>query len=354
MHTPFQSRFILTLTASLVFASAAARALAWDEEGHVIVTRLAFQSLPASMPAWIRTPEVQARLEYLSGEPDRWRGVNAPEVDHANNPDHYIDLEMLEPYGMTIDTIPQLRRQFTDALCEYRISHPEVGKDYKPEVDKDYLYRVPGLLPYSIAELHWKVVSSWSTLKTMEANRANVSDEMIRNARENIVYHMGILSHFVGDGAQPLHLTIHHHGWVGDNPRGFMTSSRFHSFIDGDVLALHHFTRDQLPGPAKPAAKVTPDHCWQDVATYLKATHSQMVPLYELQKSDELKREKGRMFIRDRLVEGGSMLAGLWVCAYETPTNDKFLDRKLKGSTGRPQFGRTASQPSATTQPASK
>ncbi len=192
-----RSRISLGLMVSAVVLGAAGRAFAWDEEGHVIVTRLAFQSLPTSMPAWIRTPEVQARLEYLSAEPDRWRGVNAIQLDHINKPDHYIDLEMLEPYGMTIDNMPILRRQFTDALCEFRIKHPEVAKDYKAETDKDYVYRVPGLLPYSIAELHWKVVSSWSTLKTMEANRDAVTDDMIRNAREDIVFHMGILSHFV-------------------------------------------------------------------------------------------------------------------------------------------------------------
>jgi len=357
MHTPHRSRILLSLIPCIVIASAAARAIAWDEEGHVIVTRLAFQALPTSMPAWIRTPEVQARLEYLSAEPDRWRGANAVQLDHINKPDHYIDLEMLEPYGMTIDTMPQLRRQFTDALAEFRVKHPEVAKDYKPESDSDYVYRVPGLLPYSIAELHAKVVSSWSTLKTFEANRSAVTDEMMAAARDNIVYNMGILSHFIGDGAQPLHLTIHHNGWVGDNPRGFGTSKRFHSYIDGGVLKRHEFDRDHLPGPARPPAKVRHDKCWGDVAAYLKAGHAQMVPLYELEKSGDLQKDKGKAFIRDRLVEGGSMLAGMWVCAWETPVNDTFLDRKLKGQLRGPRFGGAASQPVAstpTTQPTSE
>lgn len=350
------ARLSIVLTVSIVLFGAAASAHAWDEEGHVVVTRLAFQALPTSMPAWIRTPEVQARLEYLSAEPDRWRGVNSIQVDHINKPDHYIDLEMLEPYGMTIDTMPRLRRQFTDALTEFRLKHPEVAKDYDASRDPEYVYRVPGLLPYSIAELHWKVVSSWSTLKTMEANRSAVTDDMIRNARENIVYHMGILSHFVGDGAQPLHLTIHHNGWVGDNPRGFGTSKRFHSYIDGGVLVRHGFNRDHLPGPAKPPAKVRHDLYWEDMATYLKAGHAQMVPLYEMEKSGDLQKEPGKALIRDRLVEGGSMLAGMWVCAWETPTSDTFLDNKLKRKPGV-RFGgasaTTAPAPVSTSQPAS-
>lgn len=356
MNNRYRSHLSLILIVAAVLVTTAARALAWDEEGHVVVTRLAFQALPTSMPAWIRTPEVQARLEYLSAEPDRWRGANAVQLDHINKPDHYIDLELLEPYGMTLSTMPQLRRQFTDALCEFRIKHPEVAKDYKPEADGDYVYRTPGLLPYSIAELHWKVVSSWSTLKTFEANRAAVSDAMIASARENIVYNMGILSHFVGDGAQPLHLTVHHNGWVGDNPRGFGTSKRFHSYIDGGVLKRHEFDRDHLPGPAKPPAKISPDKCWQDVAAFLKASHAQMVPLYEMEKSGDLQKAPGKALINDRLVAGGSMLAGMWVCAWETPVNDTFLDRKLKGQLRGPRFGGATSQPAATatTQPGSE
>lgn len=357
MHSHFRKRIPLALIALTVVASAAARAVAWDEEGHVVVTRLAFQTLPTSMPAWIRTPQVQARLEYLSAEPDRWRGANAVQLDHINKPDHYIDLELLEPYGMNINTMPRLRRQFTDALAEFRIAHPEVARDYQPESDSDYVYRVPGLLPYSIAELQAKVVSSWSTLKTFEANRAAVTDEMMAAARDNVVYNMGILSHFIGDGAQPLHLTVHHNGWVGDNPRGFGTSKRFHSYIDGGVLKRHGFDRDHLPGPAKPPALVRHDKCWEDVAAYLTASHAQMVPLYELEKSGELQKEKGKALIRDRLVEGGSMLAGMWVSAWETPVNDTFLDRKLKGQLRGPRFGGAASQPvtsAPTTRPSSE
>ena len=57
--------------------------------------------------------------------------------------------------------------------------------------------------------------------------------EEITNAQANVVYRMGILSHFVGDAAQPLHTTEHFNGWTGENPKGYTTSRRFHSWVDG-------------------------------------------------------------------------------------------------------------------------
>ena len=47
---------------------------------------------------------------------------------------------------------------------------------------------------------------------------------------------MGILAHFVGDAAQPLHTTKHHHGWKGDNPNGYTTENSIHAYIDGGVI----------------------------------------------------------------------------------------------------------------------
>ena len=56
----------------------------------------------------------------------------------------------------------------------------------------------------------------------------------IANAQADIVYVMGVMGHFVGDGSQPLHTTMHFNGWVGDNPNGLHDASqKFHAWIDG-------------------------------------------------------------------------------------------------------------------------
>jgi hypothetical protein len=326
------ARRLAFICVAIVLASLCAtnRASAWDEEGHAIVTRLAFAKLPASMPTWIKDPRIGDRLAYLSSEPDRWRGQHSVQLDHCNNPDHYFDAEDIRAFGLNLTNLPLLRREFCDILASHRALHPDKFEPRKTEKDEAYTDLVPGLLPYTIAELQWKIASSWTTLKTYEENRELVTESMIQNARENVVFHMGILSHFVGDGAQPLHMTRHHHGWVGDNPKGYTTEPKFHSYIDGGVIAHHHITAESLLARARPARKVSQQGYWGNIAEYLNETYQLVEPIYELEKSGELKQAKGKQFIEDRLIEGGSMLAGVWVTAYESAVIDDFRVKALK------------------------
>lgn len=302
---------------------------AWDEDGHVIVTRLAHHKLPERLPPWVRTLEVRQRLEYLANEPDRWRGQHNVHLDHANFPNHYIDLEQLEPFGLTIQTLPPFRRQFLDVLAAQRTAHPEKFPAEKNERDNSYSYNIPGLLPYEIAECMWRIASGWTTLKTYEKYPKYVTDDMIRNARENIVYDMGILSHYVGDGAQPLHLTEHHHGWVGENPKSFTTDRKFHQLIDGGVIAHHHIQADPLLPKAKAPRAVSQAEYFRDIGTYLNETFELVEPLYVLDKSGDLMKEPGKKFIEARLIEGGAMLSGIWVAAYDGSTIDDFRAERL-------------------------
>ena len=100
------------------------RAFGWDEEGHVLITRLAVEGLPSTMPAWLRTPKVRARLDYLSTEADRWRGQGNVHLDHINKPDHFFDVEKIYPFGLSLKTLPPLRREFTDLLAKQRALNP--------------------------------------------------------------------------------------------------------------------------------------------------------------------------------------------------------------------------------------
>ena len=339
-----KTRLLALLLAACVVGLGGRTAPAWDEEGHIIVTRLAVSGLPQSMPEWLRTPEVRSRLDYLSAEPDRWRGQANVHLDHVNKPDHFMDEELLRPFGLSFATLPPLRREFTDLMATRRALHPEKFEPYDRARDRDYTKQVPGLLPYAVAELQGKLAASWTTLKTYEKHRDRVTDDMIRDARANVVYHMGILSHFVGDGSQPLHTTIHYNGWSGDNPKGYTRSRGFHKRIDGGVLVHHGITRDSLPGNPRPAVPVSEKDYWRDIGSYLRRTFEQVEPLYALEKSGDLDREAGKRFIEARLLDGGAMLAGVWAAAYEAGKIDSFLEGRLLR---RPRIVATTTRPSA-------
>src|SRR5256885_7124388 len=70
----------------------------WDYAGHRLINLLALDSLPTNFPEFLRSEEARERVAFLAGEPDRWRNSAELPFQHATNPDHYFDLDLLPPY----------------------------------------------------------------------------------------------------------------------------------------------------------------------------------------------------------------------------------------------------------------
>ena len=99
--------------AALLFAlSATTGALAWSAHGHRTITYLALDGLPADVPDWLRDPSIRHRIADQSNEPDRWRGTPTPPLAHENDPDHYIDIEDLAQFGLTLQTVSPYRYDY--------------------------------------------------------------------------------------------------------------------------------------------------------------------------------------------------------------------------------------------------
>src|SRR6266478_2166856 len=212
--------------------------LAWDYEGHRMVNQLALASLPTNFPAFVRTPVAAERVAFLAGEPDRWRNTPDLPLKHFNGPDHYIDLEQLSLYGLKPESLPVFRYDFIAQLAVVRRAHPESFTNLETAANEDHTRQLVGLLPWAITENYGKLKSGFSYLKAFEEGGG--TPEEIANAQQNIIYIMGVMGHYVGDAAQPLHTTIHHHGWVGDNPHQYSTNKSFHSWIDGGFFRRMH------------------------------------------------------------------------------------------------------------------
>ncbi len=330
MRFRYGIKWTTVVMAALAMIVAVSDAEAWDEDGHAVVTLLAHDALGPEMPDWLKTPAVRARLVYLSAEPDRWRGQGSTVLNHIANPDHYMDGEMLGQFGLSFKTLPVHRRQFLDIMATHRALHPDQFDPRDVKRDRDYTRLVPGLLPYRIAEVQWKIAANWTQLKTYEQHRDRVTDTMIANVRQNIVYHMGILGHYVADGAQPLHTTEHHHGWVGPNPKKYTTDSGFHRYIDDGVVSKHRISYDDLIDRVRPPRKVSTTEFWRDICGYLAETHALVEPIYVLEKSGELNKPKGKAFIEGRLLEAGAMLAGVWKASFEGARIDSFRVNRLR------------------------
>lgn len=313
------SRFVRTAVALAALAGGllAAPALAWNAHGHRVIARLALDGLPADAPAFLRDASVADRVAEQSVEPDRWRGVRRPAINHEDNQDHYIDIDDLEQFGLTLETLPRLRYEYVKAMVLAKERHPERVSPYDASDDPDRNKEFPGFLPYAVANDWARLTSAMQTYRLLEALNDPTRAHQMEQARQNIVWHMGVLGHWVGDACQPLHTTRHHHGWVGENPNGYTRERGFHAYIDGTIVDHHGLTYENLKDGAPAAESIDPKDPWPQTLAYIKRSYEQVEPLYKLHKSGELTAEPGRALIAERLRDGGRMLGALYAAAWE-------------------------------------
>jgi hypothetical protein len=302
--------------ASITLLIATAPALAWDATGHRIITVCAMDRF-TSAPGWLtaRTDQVVDQ----SVVPDRWRGVRIAQLTHINNPDHYLDVEELADFGLTMETMSPLRHEFVEQMFAARTKPDFKGRPVNEARDPDKTMSYPGFLPHATLENYGRLVSAFKVIRILEKLADPKREAQLEATRGSAIATMGVLSHFVGDAAQPLHTTIHHHGWVGDNPSAFTTDRGFHSYIDGTIIRHHALgvseVRDAMKDTRREAGD--PRNPWPDVLVHIKRSFDEVVPLYELQKSGDLERAPGKTFIAERLADGAAMLGAIYEAAWK-------------------------------------
>ena len=322
--------------AVIAFIQIGSRVWAWDYPGHRAVNQIALASLPTNFPAFVKTPDVAERITFLAGEPDRWRNTPDPTFAHYNEPDHFIDIEFLTNFEMTAETVSPFRYTFVSQLAAYRVANPGVLPQANPTNNFKHTQEFFGFLPWTINEYFSKLRSEFSYLKTFE-QFGGTPDE-IQNAKENVIYTMGVMGHYVGDGSMPLHTTYHYNGWGKyPNPKNFTNDRNFHELIDGAYFVKVGIGLDDLLTNVPPATLITTnaDGIFRPVINYITAQNQLVEPLYQLEKDGKLSGEgalglEGKPFLQKQLVVGGQMLGSIWLTAWETSSIDDHLKRDLQ------------------------
>jgi hypothetical protein len=289
--------------------------LAWGNTGHRVIGELAVRALPAELPAFLRTEQAALDVGELSREPDRSKGSGKVH-DHDRDPGHFVDLD---DDGKILGGPPMLPLAATRA--DYETQLRAAGIDQWKA----------GYLPYSIIDryqqlttdlAYWRVLDAAEKNEAWKQNRAWFRQDRLR--REALILKgIGELSHFVGDGSQPLHVTTHFNGW-GDypNPKGYSTA-RLHGPFESE-LVLATVKADTV------AAKMTPFKACncpieQRVGAYLAQTGTFVIPFYEMEKAGGLAQgdPRGAALATERMAVGASELRDLIVEAWRTSANVK-------------------------------
>jgi hypothetical protein len=274
-------------------------AFGWGSDGHMLINRLAGAALPADVPSFLRTPAALDALEYYGPEPDRWRSPAEPELNAAQAPEHFIDLEWADFVG----PLPRRRYDFIRALAATQSAHPDIP--LTPEK--------VGLQPYVTTEVYERLQSAFRDYRALVAAKQDT-----KPSEAEIVFLAGWLGHYVGDGSQPLHTTIQYNGWVGPNPHGYTTDHRIHAQFETAFVHANVKSADvqSLVAAAKPT--VLKD-AFADYLAYLRHSNTLVELTYQLEKQGALSgagTPLSKAFLDERIAAGAIELRDLIYSAW--------------------------------------
>lgn len=296
-HANPRSAFAAALIASAAFAPT--QALAWGHTGHVIVSTVAMQNLPAEVPAFLRTASAAQQVGQLGPEPDVSKGTGVPTTgtypnqrtmftvhDGERDAGHYIDIDennKVEGLNVILSATPNAispsgRRDFDSAM------RAGGGTGNFPNTQYD------GYLPYNMIDQWQQVRKDFALIRaftkaiqtaTTAADRSYFQYQL-QNRQTLTLRDIGVWSHFVGDASQPMHVSIHFNGWGNyPNPNNY-TQAPIHAPFEGSFVKA-------FLTPALVQAKVaayTDCGCTieQRVLQYIGQTLTQVGPVYDVEK----------------------------------------------------------------------
>jgi len=290
----FAARFSLPglALAGLVYLIApppAARA--WGNGGHRLVNKLAASTLPGSVPEFLRSEAAINEIEYLGPEPDRWRSPGEPELNAAQAPEHFIDLESADALG----PLPRHRLDFEAKVF------------------------ASGQRPEKIGLQPWEATEVWERLKAAlrEYRALQTAHQDTRGVEAAALFYAGWLGHYVGDASQPLHTTIQYNGWVGSNPNGYTTDHQIHWQFEGPFVDTNLHEPEVRAKMTEP--KAIEGDIFDNYVAYLRETRTHVERVYQLEKAGGFVgagTPESREFTAERLAAGASMLRDMIYAAW--------------------------------------
>ncbi|MDE2571138.1 MAG: hypothetical protein KGM44_01285 [bacterium] len=252
-------------------------ASAWGLRGHQLLSGVAAAHFPPSLPAFLRTPQTARAIALLATEPDLIKGRDDAALTAATSPEHYLDLDDDGSVaGIPLASLPPTRPQYVAEL-ERRGVDP-----YKA-----------GFLPYAILEGYQRLAKDFALYRayvaTGERERAALRERIV-------VQDLGEFSHFVGDGSQPLHVTVHY------NDGGA------HAKFEEGVVE-RYVTRAAVAGDLQPA-RLLAANVLPSIERYLRETNAAYPQVYALYRSGRFRSDAGPLAARE-LARGAGFLDDL-------------------------------------------
>lgn len=284
------TRFVTAAAAALAaLLACAAPASAWTKKSHGLIAAAATAKLPEEMPKFFR--DAIKELHDLASEPDNWKLIRGSNLSATEGPEHFIDMEYLG--GKAFPKTRQDATRFYYSLP----ADPDDPPDARPE-------RV-GYLPWALQEYHTRLALAFREYRKDPENAA---------ARMKCVMYAGLLCHYTGDAAMPLHTTRWYDGLKPDVKGGRPPYKGIHLKID-KFPEDRGFGLKELSDGVKP--REIPD-VWAHITEFIKESHTHVDRCYGLERDGKIDNpdDATREFISSRTKAATQLTVDLWYSAW--------------------------------------
>jgi hypothetical protein len=288
-------RLLPALLAVLPLAMLPAPASAWGGRAHAVIDRAALDAIPDDGPVFLRK-----YTDYIAGSaslPDSWRGASENFSKIEEDPNHGW---FKEQFGF-LKPIPRSRYEFVLALYKQY----ERIKDKDPVTAARTNVRWTGTLPYAAIEAYDRLVVCMRAVRLAGAEHRDAS-----YPEQHCAFQVIRLGHYIGDGAQPLHVSVNSDGWSGENPKNYTRDASIHGrfesgFVDGMMLTV----QDIAPRIGAPGHR--DGDMFDAVLAFLDDSFGKMETVYQLEQRDRFSNFEDkdvRALVYRQTAAGASML----------------------------------------------
>jgi hypothetical protein len=273
-------------------------AFPWGTRAHAVIDHTAVDTLPGDGPVFLKK-----YADYIAGSasiPDTWRGASEPFSKIEEDPNHGWFREQF----VFMKEIPRSRYEF---VLELYKEYLRIEKS-DPENARRMNVRWTGTLPYAAAEVYGHLVADMRYVRKLRAQGKDTTF-----LEQTCAFYVAWMGHYIGDGAQPLHDTIHHDGWQGPDPKGYTRDHSIHGRFESQyVEAISLTEEDILPRIGKPG------HLQGDVfdliLAHLNEAGTQVETIYKLDQRNafaDAHDPEAREMVYSRTAAGARMLRDL-------------------------------------------
>lgn len=268
----------------------------WGGVAHVVIDHTAIDTLPDDGPIFLR--RYVTDIAALALFPDWWRDDAYPD-EYAKTEEGAKHRWPVERFTF-LQEIPRSRDE--PALKLNR----EYGDKSHPE-PFNVIPRADGI-PYAAAEVYGHLIACFRMLRGARSAGGNTA--VLENS---CAFYVAWLGHYIGDGSQPLHTSMHIAGWVGPDPNGYTRDRSIHNRFEASYVDKIDLSEKDILSRIG-----SPDHqtgdVFQLIIQYLNERASHVEAIYKMDKrnafADPSDRE-AKELVYSSVAAGASMLRDL-------------------------------------------